>query len=51
MEPITSADLSLVNKKHLEKDLTHHSVKASGINVTGYPLIPPVEESQRTAKL
>ena len=39
MELTTSADLSLVNTKHLEKDLTNHIVRASGIKVTGYPFI------------
>ena len=40
MESTTSADLSLVNTKHLEKDLTNHIVKASGIKSRGTHLYP-----------
>ena len=46
MEPTTSADLSLVNTKHLEKDLTNHIVKASDIKVTGYPFIPLLKRAK-----
>ena len=40
MESTTSADLSLVNTKYLEKDLTNHIVKASGIKSRGTHLYP-----------
>ena len=51
MEPKTSTDLSLVNTKHLEKDLTNHIVKASGIKSHGTHLYPCLREPKDSKSL